>query len=67
MFHVTQEDYHRLQAKVLGSGARSFADFARSQVLRAVGEPSLADVGQKLTELEAAVQQLTQLVKEKGS
>ena len=62
IFRITQDEYDRLASKILASGERSFSDFARSKVLQAIGEPSLADVGQKLRELEAAVHQLTQLV-----
>jgi hypothetical protein len=60
MFRITQEDYARLLTAVSASGARSFSDFARSQVLRVLGEPSLADVGQRLSELELTIQQLTE-------
>jgi hypothetical protein len=62
MFRIAQEDYARLLPVVFSSGARSFSDFARSQVLRALGEPSLADVGQRLSELETTVQQLTEVL-----
>jgi hypothetical protein len=60
MFRIAQEDYARLSTIVSASGARSFSDFARSQVLRVLGEPSLADIGQRLSELELTVQQLTE-------
>ena len=60
MFRIAQEDYARLLTIVSTSGARSFSDFARSQVLRVLGEPSLADVGQRLSELELTIQQLTE-------
>jgi hypothetical protein len=62
VFRIRQEEYDRLASKILENGERSFSDFARSKVLRAIGEPSLADVGQRLSELEEAVHQLTQLV-----
>ena len=63
MFRIAQEDYARLATIVSASGARSFSDFARSQVLRALGEPSLADVGQRLSELEVSVQQLAEALR----
>jgi hypothetical protein len=63
MFRIAQEDYARLTTIVSASGARSFSDFARSQVLRVLGEPSLADVGQRLSELELTVQQLTEALR----
>ena len=59
MFRIAQDDYARLLPMVSSSGARSFSDFARSQVLRVLGEPSLADLGRRLNELELSVQQLT--------
>ena len=63
MFRIAQEDYARLSTMVSASGARSFSDFARLQVLRALGEPSLADVGQRLSELELTIQQLTEALR----
>lgn len=70
IFRITQDEYDRLSSKIVTSGTRGFSEFARSRVLRAIGEPSLADVGQKLSELEAAVHRLTELIKQaqpKGS
>lgn len=67
MFRIAQDDYARLLPVVCTSGARSFSDFARSQVLRALGEPSLADVGQRLSELESTVQQLTEALQRSQS
>lgn len=63
MFRIAHEDYERLLPIVSGSGARSFSDFARSQVLRVLGEPSLADVGERLCELELTIQQLTEALR----
>ncbi len=64
MFRIAQEDYARLLTVESASGARSFSDFARSQVLRVLGEPSLADVGQRLSELELTIQQLTEALRQ---
>jgi hypothetical protein len=63
MFRIAQEDYTRLLPIVSASSARSFSDFARSQVLRVLGEPSLADVGQRLSELELTIQRLTEALR----
>ncbi|HEY1758322.1 MAG TPA: hypothetical protein VGG72_23320 [Bryobacteraceae bacterium] len=60
IFRITQSDYDRLASKIQVSGERSFSDFARSRVLRSIGEPSLADVGQRLSDLELTIQQLTE-------
>jgi len=59
-FRIAQSDYDRLTSKILASGERSFSDFARSRVLRSIGEPSLADLNQRLSELEVTIQQLTE-------
>jgi len=61
VFRITEEDYARLESKTQASGARTLSEFARSKVLRALTEPSLAEVGRKLNDLEAAVQQLAEL------
>ena len=61
VFRITEEDYARLESKTQASGARTLSEFARSKVLRALTEPSLAEVGRKLNDLEAAVHQLAEL------
>jgi hypothetical protein len=61
VFRITEEDYARLESKTQASGARSLSEFARSKLLHAVGEPSLAEVGRKLSELETAVQHLAEM------
>jgi len=61
VFRITEEDYARLESKTRASGARTLSEFARSKVLRAVSEPSLVEVGRRMEELEAAVQQLTEM------
>ena len=61
VFRITEEDYARLELRTRASGARTLSEFARSKVLRAVNEPSLAEVGRRMEELEAAVQQLTEV------
>lgn len=61
VFRITEENYARLESKTQASGARSLSEFARSKLLRAVGEPSLVEVGRKLSELETAVQHLAEL------
>lgn len=67
VFRISEEDYARLESKTQASGARSLSEFARGKVLRATAEPSLAEVGQKLSELESAVQQLAQMFSQKVS
>ena len=62
IFRITQDEYDHLKSACSARGARSLSDFARSRVLRALGEPSLADVGQRINELELAVQQLAEVL-----
>lgn len=65
IFRISEEDYARLESKTQASGVRSLSEFARSKVLRATAEPSLAEVGQKLSELESAVKQLAEMFSRK--
>jgi hypothetical protein len=62
IFRITQEEYNSLKSACSAGGARSLSDFARSRVLRALGEPSLSDVGQRINQLEQAVQQLAEVI-----
>jgi len=62
LIRISQDEYEHLQSDVVASGSRSMSELARSRVLRAIGEPTLADMGQKLGKLEAAVKRLTQVV-----
>ena len=62
IFRLTQDEYHHLEAACSMGGARSLSDFARSRVLRATGEPSLAEVEKKVDEIKVAVQQLTHIL-----
>jgi hypothetical protein len=55
---ITQDEYERLQPEISASGSRSLRELARAKVLRAVGEPSLAGVAQKVSALERAIARL---------
>ena len=59
VFRITREEYAHLKSACSEHRARSLSEFARAKVLRAVGEPSLVEVGRKLGELELAVEQLS--------
>jgi hypothetical protein len=59
LFRVSEEEYLQLKAACRANGARSVSDFVRGRVLRAMCEPSLAQIDSKVLELKAAVQQLT--------
>lgn len=64
IFRLTQDEYDNLQAACTGKGARSLSDFARSELLGAIGAelrpPSVSRVEEKLTELHAAVERIAQ-------
>ena len=65
IFRITQDEYNRLKSELAESGARSLSDFARSKVLRAIGEPSVVDLTQKVGALEAAVHRLTEVLSDR--
>lgn len=62
-FHVTRDEYQRLQAECAAGAARNPSELARSRILRAVTGNSLAGIASKLDELEQAVHQLSQTLK----
>jgi flagellar biosynthesis chaperone FliJ len=61
-FHVTRQEYERLQAECAARGARSLAELVRAKVLRGVHGNSLAGVADQLDQLEQAVQQLSEAI-----
>jgi transposase-like protein len=58
IFRLTEDELNQVKKACSEAGWRSIAEFARSQVLRATGEPSLLEVNKKLDELRVAVQQI---------
>jgi hypothetical protein len=58
IFRLTQEEYNRVKSATSAGGARSLSDFARANVLRAAGEPTLGQMERKLDELNRAVRQI---------
>jgi len=74
-FRLSEDEYERLRAACGVHGARSISDFARSAVLRCLAAPPgplenpqghLANLGQKVTDLEERVEQLIQLIHAAG-
>jgi hypothetical protein len=70
-FRLNEEEYEGLRAACAHHGARSVSDFARAAVLRSAGiqeradrqtQRRLSDLGQKVSELEAHVQDLMRLI-----
>ena len=62
VFRITEEQHVELKSACAREGARSLSEFARSSVLRALGEPSLARIEETVNEVKTAVEQLTQMV-----
>jgi hypothetical protein len=65
IFRVTEEEYTHLKEACSAVGGRSLSDFTRLKLLGPPAEgvtPAFFQVAEKLDELKAAVQQLTQLV-----
>ncbi len=60
---ITRDEYERLQPEISATGSRSLRELARAKVLRAVGEPSLAGVAQKVSALELAIARLEHALK----
>jgi hypothetical protein len=63
-FRIAREEYLRLEAEARASNFRNPSDCARAKLMRAIGKPSLAEVASKLNEVEMAVQQLAQALRE---
>ena len=57
IFRLTQDEYQALQSA--SSGARSLSEFARTQLLRSLGEPAL---DQHILELKSTVTRIAQLL-----
>lgn len=66
IFRLTQDEYENLQTACTDKGARSLSDFARTQLLGAIGAetkpPDVAQFDEKLSELRAAVDRIAQLL-----
>lgn len=60
IFRLTQEEYNRVKFASSEGGARSLSDFARANVLRATGDPTLGQVERKLDELNRTVRRLAE-------
>jgi len=63
IFRLTQEEYSRVKSASLAGSARSLSEFARTNVLRATGDPSLARIESKLNELAQIAQQIVSAVR----
>ena len=62
-FHVTRDEFERLQAECAAGAARNPSELARTRILRAVTGNSLTGVAAKLDELEQTVRQLQSSLK----
>jgi hypothetical protein len=61
IFRLTQDEYQALQTA--SSGARSLSDFARTKLLRSLGEPPL---DQQLLELKSTVMHIAKLLEKES-
>jgi Transposase len=59
ILRITEEEHAQVQAAAARDRARSLSDFARSALLRSMGEPSLAALAQTLQEIRTSVALLT--------
>lgn len=57
IFRLTQDEYQALQTA--SSGARSLSDFARTRLMRSLGEPAL---DQQILELKSSVARIAELL-----
>ena len=62
IFRLTDDELNHVKIACAATGSRSLSDFARSQVLRTPGEPSLLEVNKKLDDLRVAVQQIRKML-----
>ena len=62
VFRVTPYEFGQLQEACSTRGARSISEFARGQVLRGAGQPSLAQLEEKLDQLSLVVRQLAEMI-----
>jgi transposase-like protein len=62
IFRLTEHELNQVKTACSKAGSRSISDFARSQVLRATGEPSLVEVDEKLDQLRVAVQHIKDML-----
>jgi hypothetical protein len=61
IFRLTQDEYQALQTA--SSGARSLSDFARTKLLRSLGEPA---IDQQLLELKSTVTRIAELLEKES-
>ena len=63
MFRLTDLEFENLEKARAKGGARSLSDFVRSQLLSGAGQPSLAQIENKLNELAQTAQQIVLAVR----
>jgi len=62
VFRLTQDEYQELKTVSSVRGAPNISDFARSELLHAIGRGRLSALDQKLLNLESTLQRVAQLV-----
>ena len=64
VFRLTQDEYQELKTVSSVRGARNISDFARSELLNAIGHDRLSAVDRRLLNLESTLQRVAQLLEE---
>jgi hypothetical protein len=62
VFRLTQDEYQDLKTVSSVRGARNISDFARSELLHAIGHGRLSAVDRKLSNLESVLHRVAQLL-----
>jgi hypothetical protein len=62
VFRLTQDEYQELKTVSSVRGARNISDFARSELLNAIGHGGLSAVDRRLLNLESTLQRVAQLL-----
>jgi hypothetical protein len=62
VFRLTQDEYQELKTVSSVRGARNISDFARSELLNAIGHDRLSAVDRRLLNLESTLQRVAQLL-----
>jgi hypothetical protein len=62
VFRLTQEEYASLKSACVDRGARNISDFARAALLSSIESESGGALGQRLSELESSMRQISALL-----
>ena len=66
-FHVTREEYERLEAEFRAGAARSLPELIRGKILRSIATLPLVDISRNLDKLERALHELSEALEKTGA